>query len=65
MSVVVKTLIYVVFVAAMYANEYDVPVMLYYKRAVYLANWKIAAYMQRRTISAYHTYTDEAEYTRG
>jgi hypothetical protein len=49
----------------MYANEYDVPVMLYYKRAVYLTNWKIAAYMQRRTIDAYTSYAEEAEYTRG
>lgn len=65
MSAVVKTIIYVAFVLAMYANEYDVPVVLYYKRAVYLANWKIAAYMQRRTISAYTAYAEEAEYTRG
>jgi len=65
MSTVAKVVLYVAFMVLMYANEYDIPVMLYVKRTRYLANWKVAAYMQRQAIDAYTSYVEEAEYTRG
>ena len=65
MKTVVRLLIYVLFVAAVYVEEYDVPVMLYLKRARFLTEWKIAAAAQKRAIKSYLDYQDEAEYVRG
>lgn len=65
MSTVAKVALYVLFMVAIYASEYDVPIMLYIKRARYLLNWKLAAFMQRQAIDAYTSYVKEAEYTRG
>lgn len=65
MSTAVKVILYVAFMIAVYASEYDIPVMLYVKRTRYLASWKVAAYAQRQAIDAYTSYVEEAEYTRG
>lgn len=65
MAGVIKTVLYVVFVAAVYCQEHDVPVMMYIKRYRYLADWKLAAWANRQAISSYHSYAEEAEYTRG
>lgn len=65
MSTVVKVLLYVLFITAVYCEEYSVPVMLHVKRARFLADWKLAAYMQRQAIKSYQSYQDEAEYVRG
>jgi hypothetical protein len=61
----IKVIIYLAFVTAMYAEEYDVPVMMYVKRARFLADWKLAAYMQRKALESYQSYKEEAEYVRG
>lgn len=65
MKTVVKLLIYFLFIAAVYAEEYNVPVMLHLKRARFLAEWKIAAVAQRRALKSYRDYQEEAEYVRG
>lgn len=65
MTTVVKIALYVLFIAAVYCEEYDVPVMLYIKRARFLADWKIAAYAQRQAMNSYREYQKEAEYVRG
>ena len=65
MTTVAKVALYVLFFVAVYASEYDVPVMLYIKRFWYLSNWRAAAFMQRQAISAYKSYVNEAEYTHG
>lgn len=65
MGTAIKVLVYVLFVLAVYCDEYDVPVMLYVKRARFLAEWKLAAYTQRQAIKSYLSYQDEAEHVRG
>ena len=65
MSTVTKVLVYVIFVAAVYCNEYNIPVMMYVKRGKYLADWKLAAWAQRKAIGSYRSYVEEAEYVRG
>ena len=65
MSTLTKVLIYVIFVAAVYCNEYNIPVMMYVKRGKYLADWKLAAWAQRKAIDSYRSYVEEAEYVRG
>jgi hypothetical protein len=64
-STLTKVFIYLLFVAAVYCQEYDVPVMLYIKRTKYLADWKLAAWAQRTALDSYRSYTEEAEYVRG
>jgi len=64
-STVTKVLVYVIFVAAVYCNEYNIPVMMYVKRGKYLADWKLAAWAQRKAIGSYRSYVEEAEYVRG
>jgi hypothetical protein len=61
----VKLAIYIIFVAAVYCQEYNIPVMMYVKRTRYLADWKVAAWAQRRTMKSYRSYMEEAEYVRG
>lgn len=65
MKTAIKVIIYLAFVAAVYAEEYNVPVMMHIKRARFLADWKLAAYMQRKALKSYHSYKEEAEYVRG
>lgn len=65
MSTAIRVILYVVIVMAVYMEEYNVPVMLYAKRARFLADWKLAAYMQRKALDSYHSYQKEAEYVRG
>jgi hypothetical protein len=65
MKTAIKVIIYLIFVTAVYAEEYNVPVMMYIKRARFLADWNIAAYMQRQAMKSYHSYKEEAEYVRG
>jgi hypothetical protein len=64
-SSLVKTIVYIVFLGALYVSEHDVPVMLYYRRIVFLANWKFSAWTQRQALDSYTSYMEEAEYTRG
>jgi len=61
----IKVLIYLAFVTAVYCEEYNVPVMMYVKRARFLADWKLAAYAQRQALKSYRSYQEEAEYVRG
>lgn len=65
MSTAIKTLIYVLFVVAMYCEETNVPVMMYIKRWRFLLQWNLAAKLQRTALSSYTSYMEEAEYTRG
>ena len=65
MNTAIRVLLYLAIVMAVYIDEYDVPVMLHIKRARFLAEWKVAAYMQRRAFASYQSYQDEAEYVRG
>lgn len=65
MKTAIRILLYAVIVMAVYIEEYDVPVMMYVKRARFLADWKLAALMQRKALKSYHSYREEAEYTRG
>jgi methylglyoxal synthase len=65
MGTAIKVLLYVAIVLAMYCEEYDVPVMMYVKRAKFLVDWKLAAYAQRQALKSYQSYRDEAEYVRG
>lgn len=65
MSTAVRVILYVLFILAVYCEEYNVPVMLHVKRARFLADWKIAAYAQKQAIKSYLSYQDEAEYVRG
>lgn len=65
MSTAIRIILYLVIVMAVYIEEYDVPVMMYVKRARFLADWKLAAYMQRKALASYHSYREEAEYVRG
>lgn len=65
MSTAVKVLLYVAFILAVYCEEYNVPVKLYIKRARFLADWKLAAHMQRKALKSYQSYQSEAEYVRG
>jgi hypothetical protein len=64
-SAFVKTSLYVLFMVAMFCVEHEVPVMLYTKRVVFLANWKVATFAQRRAISSYRSYQKEAEMSHG
>lgn len=65
MNTTVKVIIYLAFMVAVYCEEYDVPVMMYAKRARFLAEWKMAATMQRRAMKSYMSYQEEAESVRG
>ena len=65
MSTAMKFVVYCLFMVAVYCHEYDVPYMMHIKRWRYLADWKLAAYAQRKAISSYQSYMEEAEYTRG
>lgn len=65
MNTAIKVLIYLAFVAAVYCEEYNVPVMMYIKRARFLADWKLAAAAQRQALKSYRSYQEEAEYVRG
>lgn len=65
MSTAVKLIVYILFVAAVYCEEYDVPVMMYIKRARFLVDWNIAAYAQKQAMKSYRSYQEEAEYVRG
>lgn len=65
MSTALRILLYVVIVTAVYVEEYNVPVMLYIKRARFLADWSIAAHMQKKALKSYRSYQEEAEYVRG
>ena len=65
MNTAIKVLIYLAFVTAVYCEEYNVPVMMYVKRARFLADWKLAAYAQRQALKSYRSYQEEAEYVRG
>lgn len=65
MSTAIRFLLYLVIVLAVCIDEYDVPVMMYIKRARYLADWKLAAYMRRQALKSYQSYIEEAEYVRG
>jgi hypothetical protein len=64
-STAIKTLIYVLFVVAMYCEETDVPVMMYLKRWKFLLQWKLAAKLQTAALYSYTDYMEEAELTRG
>ena len=65
MTTVVKVVVYLLLVAAVYVEEYNVPVMLHIKRARFLADWKIAAFFQRQALESYYDYQEEAEHVRG
>ena len=65
MSTALKVVIYLAFVAAVYCEEYNVPVMMHLKRARFLAEWNLATAMQRRAMKSYRSYQEEAEYVRG
>lgn len=65
MGTAARVIVYIVLMVAAYCVEYDIPVMLYYKRARYLTNWKIAAWAQRKALRSYSAYVEEAEYTHG
>lgn len=65
MNTAIRLIVYLVIVMAVYVEEYDVPVMMYLKRARFLADWKLAAFMQRQALNSYHSYREEAEYVRG
>lgn len=65
MSTAVKLMLYTLFIVAVYCEEYDVPVLMYVKRVKFLADWKIAAFMQRQALKSYQSYRSEAEYVRG
>jgi hypothetical protein len=65
MATAIKLILYVLIMTWVYADEYNIPVMLYIKRGRYLVNWKIAAFMQRQAICSYQSYVEEAEVTRG
>lgn len=65
MSTAIKLAIYILFITAVYCEEYNVPVMMYVKRARFLIDWNIAAYAQRQAMKSYHSYQTEAEYVRG
>lgn len=65
MSTAIRVILYVVIVMAVYIEEYNIPVMLHVKRARFLADWKLAAYMQRKALDSYRSYQEEAEYVRG
>jgi hypothetical protein len=61
----IKVIVYLAFLAAVYAEEYNVPVMMHIKRARFLADWNLAAYMQRKAMQSYRSYKEEAEQVRG
>lgn len=65
MKTAIKVIIYLAFVTAVYVEEYNVPVMMYIKRARFLADWKLAAYMQTKALLSYRSYREEAEQVRG
>lgn len=65
MKTAIKLTIYLLFLLAVYAEEYNVPVMMHIKRARFLAEWKIAAMAQRRALKSYVDYQKEAEHVRG
>lgn len=65
MSTAVKILLYALFITAVYCEEYNVPVMMHVKRVRFLADWKLASYMQRQALNSYRSYQEEAEYVRG
>lgn len=65
MSAFIKTSLYVAFMVAVFCVEHDIPVMLYVKRSVFLADWKFAAYMQNRAVRSYRSYQEEVELSHG
>ena len=65
MRTVIKVLLYLAFIAVIYCEEYNVPVMLHVKRARFLTEWKMAAMAQRRALKSYRSYQEESEYVRG
>lgn len=65
MNTATKIIIYLIFVTAVYCNEYNIPVMMYVKRGKYLADWKLAVWAQRKAMGSYRSYMEEAEYVRG
>lgn len=65
MNTTVRVIIYLAFMVAVYCEEYDVPVMMYVKRARFLTEWKMAAVMQQRAMRSYRSYQEEAETVRG
>ena len=65
MNTAVRVILYLVIVMAVYIEEYDIPVMLHVKRVKFLADWKLAAYMQEKALDSYRSYQKEAEYVRG
>lgn len=65
MNTAIRFLLYLAIVAAVYIDEYNIPVMMYLKRAKFLADWKLAAYMQNLAFKSYRSYQKEAELVRG
>jgi hypothetical protein len=61
----VKTLVYIAIMVAMYCSDYNVPVGLYWKRTVFVTEWKMAAFLQRRALGAYRSYVEEVEASHG
>ncbi len=65
MSTFVRTIVYVAFLVAMFSVDYDVPIPLYWKRTVFVTEWKMAAFMQRCALNAYTSYVEEVETSHG
>lgn len=65
MKTTIKLLIYALFLMAVFAEEYNVPVMMHIKRMRFLADWKLASLAQRQALKSYRSYQDEAENVRG
>lgn len=65
MSTALRTFLYIIVVTATFCIEYDIPVMLYYRRAKFLTAWKVAAYTQRKAMLSYTDYVSEVENSHG